>query len=73
MGKGKHEQKTAPKGDNILQSFCARVIGLCHEVQDANDLLYLQGLKEQAHRLEAEATGIQNVYGGGRPLRKDAQ
>lgn len=73
MGKGKSEHQPKPSGDNILQSFCARVISLCHEVQGANSLLYIQGLKNQATYLEKEAKGVQDIYCGGRPLRKEPQ
>lgn len=71
MSKGKSEQKKSPQGDNILQSFCARVIALCHEVEGANSLLYLKGLQGTAQRLGLEAAGIQDIYCGGRPLRKE--
>lgn len=52
-----------------VQSFCARVINLCYEVEGANTLTDLQSLRQIAHVLQVEAEGIQDIYGG-RPHRK---
>ena len=45
-----------------VQSFCARVLHLCHYVQDANGLTDLSVLKEAAKALEKEADGISRVF-----------
>lgn len=53
-----------------IQSFCARVIDFAHSVHDASGLTYLKGLKDQADRIEREAKGIQEVYGGRKKRKK---
>ena len=56
--------------DTAVQSFCARVIDFAHAVHGANSLTYLKGLKAQANRIEQEANGIQDIYGGRKKRKK---
>lgn len=53
-----------------VQSFCARVINLCYDVQGANTLTDIKLLQTIAKGIEEEAKGIQDIYGG-RPHARD--
>ena len=55
--------------DDVVQSFCARVINLCFEVEGANGLSHLQSLREIAAALRHESEGIQDIYGGRMPRK----
>lgn len=47
-----------------IQSFCARVINLCHSIEEANSLTHIQTMNAIAMAIRKEAEGMQDVYGG---------
>lgn len=54
---------------HAVQSFCARVINLCYDVQGANKLTDLTLLHSIAKGVEEEAKAIQDIYGGRLPRK----